>query len=376
MKPCSSLLPFLVAIVSSMVSMNSVGAGLAGLNEPTANQNPASVIQSVSGGLFYDSTGASKSMMSEGYSDLCYNIAGTQTELPIGYTMVRPGYCRKPCAPVRGTTVTITNCAGEDSKTGYKSYESQYEQGCTGSYGTRSLVYGGDYSVNTNCVFKQFIGVEFMPEQRLEDKGATANFGVQFGFTDVQENKYTPRKEKPDVHFTIFTAYKSCNNPYRIREVIVGTPTSIQPDSIIGATVSGQWYKSVISDSNCTKVNFAGGLYLGEESLVGVDEMKKLTLRGLNQSKKVPAETDNGYQITLYNKSGQEMTYCFGKFSAATMKWNHYSGCKDRVAFENAAVYGYGNGYIEPVLPPAPLESTQPDPEPFDPYESPEMFSE
>lgn len=375
MKTSPKRLSLFVTFLFSLISAASTAADMSGLNNLSPEQNSARVIESVSGGLFYDSTGASKSMMSEGYSDLCYNIAGTQTELPIGYTMVRPGYCRKPCAPVRGTTVTITNCAGEDSKTGYKSYESQYEQGCTGPYGTRSLVYGGDYSVNTNCVFKQFIGVEFMPTLRLEDKGTTVNFGVQFEFTDVQENKYTPRKDNPDVHFTIFTAYKSCNNPYRIREVIVGTPTSIQPDSIIGTTVSGQWYKSVVSDSNCTKVNFAGGLYLGEKSLVGADEMKRLTLRGLNQSKKVPAETDNGYQITIYNKSGQEITYCFGKFSAATMKWNHYSGCKDRVAFENTAVYGYGNGYTEPILPPAPSESTQPDPEPFDPYESPEMFT-
>lgn len=377
MKTSSKRLSLFVTVLFSLISVASTAADMSGLNNLSPDQNSARVIESVSGGLFYDSTGASKSMMSEGYSDLCYNLEGIQTELPTGYTMVRPGYCRKPCTPVRGTSLSLGTCSGVDSKTGYKVYTDDYDLLCTGPYGTRSTSVSLGTSVSEHCVFKEFSGYEFFPTMRLSDKGYAADFGVQFGFVQIEPNKYVPELSSRDLHWTMFTGYKICNSPYVISEVIVGSDTGIQPDNIIGGTVSNYWYRAVIANGNCSRVNFAGDLYVGEKSLSGVDNIKKLTLRGINRPK-VPAlqtEKNNGWMITLYNKSGQEINYCVGSYSSVTGKWNHYSGCKDREKFDKTSVYTFTSGYTEPALPLPPAVVPAPELEPYDPYENPEMFA-
>lgn len=382
MKTSSKRLSLFVTVLFSLISAASTAADMSGLNNLSPDQNSARVIESVSGGLFYDSTGASKSMMSEGYSDLCYNLEGIQTELPTGYTMVRPGYCRRPCVPISGVTIFNSSCnhiSDNYTKTGYVIIEHRYTQYCTGPYGTRSIANLESATFQTNCVLKEFSEIDFFPELRLEDSGATVNFGIKFGFKQNEKNKYLPTwGSYANVQYTAFKAYKSCNNPYKIREVVVGSANGIQPDPIIGQTVSDYWYKAAVSDSNCNKVNFAGPLYIAEESHSDFEAQnnKKMTLRGLNQSKKTTSETNNGYQITLYNISNQEIIYCFGKFSADTGKWNHYSQCKDRDKHTDTPVYGYTTGYTEPELPTPPAEKPMPETEPYDPYESPEMFSE
>lgn len=390
MKTYSRFLSIISTVLFCAISQTAGAADLQGFGDLSQDQgstNSAGVIDSVSRGLFYDSTGASKSMMQEGYSDVCYNLEGTQTELPVGYTMVRPGYCRKPCAPVTGTTTFLTRCGDFSSKTGYIVNSHPYALLCTGPYGTRSL--SGDAGFPTTsefCTFKGFSGPEFVLTDSLEDKGTTVNYGVQIAFVDDSKNKYFTTQQ--DLFYVGLTSYKSCNSPYRIREVIVGKKDSIQPAGILGTTVSNYWYKSSISDSNCTKVNFAGELFLVEDGVFSKtfdsvsfteddQKLRRLTLRGINQSKKTPAEAENGYQITLFAKSGQQVVYCIGKYSTADSKWNHYSGCKDRTLHENTPKYVYTTGYAEPVLPPPPAQTPAgPDPEPFDPYESPEFFAE
>lgn len=341
---------------------------------PNVEEQASKIQQSISDGVFFDSTSASGiAITPSGATDLCGNLDGVQTSLPPDYVMVSPGYCRKPCYPVSGKSVQVTSCLSHQySNTGYVVHETDYIQTCTSPYGTRSIQNNTAFNTTAHCAYKQFGDYDFTTGfgMRLSDSGATASFGIQFGFTDLTPNKYSAKIPSPEVRYTSFTAYKSCNNPYKIREVVIGATDSIKADPITGPTVTNHWYKSSVSDSNCTKVNFAGPLYLYENSQTGTPEMARMTLRGLGQTKKALVEASNGYQITAYNISGQQVVYCFGKIAAGfPVSYNHYSGCKNRLAYKNTPVYFYVDGYTEPVFGTPPEDVPAPELEDMDPFE-------
>lgn len=382
-----------------LISANNAGAaGSAQLGEIT--QDTAERARStVAEGVFYDSTGINNIMAGNTTDDICYNLDGVQTQLPPGYTMVHPGYCRRPCSPVSGTVRQVLDCVGYGhSRTGYQVLDREYTLKCTGPYGTRSIYTPAAFAMYTqqNCVYKQYQGNDFMSsfEHRVTPSGTNFNFGFKFAFIDNTPSKYvsptapstgTTVPGPGDTRFTYFTAYKSCNNPYRIREIIVNSATGTQPDSVLGTTVNDTWYKGTVSDSNCTKVNFISNMSIGEgrnqtSSIYGIpnnsERTTRFSLRGLNQSKKAVSQAANGFQITLYNISGEELIFCFGKEVAGSPGvYSHYSACANRTLHTDKEVYAYTTGYTEPGLPTPPAEIPAPTPEPYDPYESPEMFA-
>lgn len=393
----------------SVFSLMFVGAAFLILTNPAKAADPTSlgeisqdvterIRNTVVEGVFYDSTGINNIMNANTSDDLCYNLDGIQTQLPIGYTMVRPGYCRKPCSPVAGKVRQVLDCvAYRHSTTGYQVLDQEYTLKCTGPYGTRSIYETVGYAMYTqqNCVNKAFNGNDFMAnfEHKVAPSGTNFSFGFKFGFIDNAPSKYvdpsapTTGTSVPgpgEVRFTYFNAYKSCNNPYKIREVIINSATGTQPDSILGATVNDVWYKGSVSDSNCTKVNFINGLALGEgrnqtTSIYGFannsERTTRFSLRGINQSKKAVSQAANGFQITLYNTSGQELVFCFGKEVAGSPgTYSHYSACADRTLNTDKEVYSYTTGYTEPAVAAPPAAIPAPIVEPYDPYESPEMF--
>lgn len=361
-----------LALSLSAVSINAFSG--AELLDFSANQTLDAVKQSVSSGVFIDSSSSTNSPEFISYDDVCLNIDGVQTSVPTGHTMAKPGYCRMPCSPLSGTEVVLSKCT-DIGKTGYITYSTSYTQSCTNPFGTRSIYESNGGTVTQNCVMKQYSQLDFRTYTTLYRSdsaaelpaGSLATAAFQFGYVDSKPNAWT--KDSPDVHFTGFTGYKSCNNPYKMNEIIIGKPNSISGDGISGTTVTGHWYRSAVSDSNCTKVNFTGPLYLSDNRLVGVDETRRLTLRGINQAKKALTESANGFQITFYNISGQEASLCVGKKNPDGT-YSHYSACPGRdTTYKTAIFYWYTSGYTQPVLPAAPTPINAPDLEPEDPYE-------
>lgn len=356
-----------LALSLSAVSINAFSG--TELLDFSANQTLDAVKQSVSSGVFIDSSSSTNSPDFIAYDDLCLNIDGPQTSVPTGHIMAKPGYCRMPCSPISGVQRSIGSCSTTDyGKTGYILYEDSYTQSCTNPYGTRSIHESHGYSSINRCVYEQFSVNDFSNWVFRNAAGSTAGtetIGFQLGFTDTTPNKYTGREI--DVIYNGIVAYKSCNNSNRFNEVIVGKPTSISPDRVLGTSVSNHWYKSGVSDSNCNKVNFPGTLFLSDSRELSTDFTSRFTLRGLNLTTKAKPEPANGYQLTLYTISGQEVVFCVGK-QVSVGVFSHYSGCLNRDANTNKQTYLYTTGYTQPAI----IEATPlnaPDLEPEDPYE-------